>query len=605
MRSNEVAAQALDEMADLIAISGGDPYRVRAYEKAARSVGGYQLDIDTLDRKGLMAIPAVGAHTADRLLELRRTGHIAMLDELHAQLPAGLRALLGIPGFGPRRAHQVYEELGISSLPELMTALDEQRLRTLAGWGETSEHNLAQSIRRMQQASERIPLAVARNIAEDLLARLRQLPQVSRADYAGSLRRMRDTVGDIDLLAAADDDPDSVMASFCALPLVDRVLAHGPTKSSILTAHGVQVDLRVVPTAAWGAALLYFTGSKSHNVHIRELAVRAGLKLSEYGLFTPESDRPRAAATEHQIYRALGLDWIPPTLREDRGEIEAAAAGRLPHLVEIADLAGDLHIHTDLTDGLASAADMIAAAARRGYRYCAITDHAPLLAMQRMTRDKALAQRRELRELAPHYDIEVLHGSELNIAADGSLDWDDEFLSGFDILIASVHSHFDQSASAMTSRLITAIEHPLVNIIGHPSTRIIGRRPPIEFDADAVFAAAARTGTALEINAFPDRLDLGEDLIARARGHGVVFAIDTDAHAVPHLDHMRYGIATAQRGWVEPSEVINTWPVSRLRRFLAKGRPSAVRVMPRGARDGTRSARGKPDGRTGERRQPR
>ncbi|MEV6099918.1 DNA polymerase/3'-5' exonuclease PolX [Nocardia sp. NPDC051981] len=570
MRSNEVAAQALQEMADLIAISGDDSYRVRAYEKAARSIGGYHLDIDTLDRKGLMAIPAVGAHTADRVLELRRTGRIAALEDLHAQLPAGLRALLGIPGLGPRRAHQVYEELGISSLPELMTALHEQRLRALRGWGEISEHNLAQSIRRMQEAAGRIPLAVALGIAEDLLGQLRQLPQVSRADHAGSLRRMRDTVGDIDLLAAADDDPDSVMAHFCTLPLVDRVLAHGPTKSSILTTQGLQVDLRVVPTSAWGAALLYFTGSKAHNVHVRQLAVRAGLKLSEYGLFAPGNDRPQPAATEQEIYRALGLDWIPPTLREDRGEIEAAAAGRLPRLIEIADLAGDLHIHTDLTDGLADAADMVAAAAAHGYRYCAITDHAPLLAMQRMTRDKALAQRRELRELAPRCGIEVLHGSELNIAADGGLDWDDEFLSGFDILIASVHSHFDQSAAAMTRRLISAIEHPLVNIIGHPSTRIIGRRAPVEFDADAVFAAAARTGTALEINAFPDRLDLGDELIARARTHGVVFAIDTDAHAVPHLDHMRYGIATAQRGWVEPGEVINTWPLHRLRRFLAK-----------------------------------
>ncbi|MFD7845854.1 DNA polymerase/3'-5' exonuclease PolX [Nocardia sp. NPDC059764] len=570
MRSNEVAAQALSEMADLIAISGGDPYRVRAYEKAARSVGGYHLDVDNLDRKGLMAIPAVGAHTADRLLELRRSGRIAALDELHDQLPAGLRALLGVPGLGPRRAHQVYEELGISSLPELMTALHDQRLRTLKGWGETSEHNLAQSIRRMREAAERIPLAVALGIADDLLARLRQLRRVVRADYAGSLRRMRDTVGDIDLLAAVDDDPDSVMTQFCTLPLVDRVLAHGPTKSSILTTQGLQVDLRVVPTAVWGAALLYFTGSKAHNVHVRELAVHAGLKLSEYGLFASGSDQPLAAATEQQIYRALGLDWIPPTLREDRGEVEAAATGRLPRLIEIADLAGDLHVHTDLTDGLADAADMIAAAAARGYRYCAITDHAPLLAMQRMTREKALTQRRQLRELAARHHIAVLHGSELNIAADGSLDWDDEFLSGFDILIASVHSHFDQSPAAMTQRLITAIEHPLVNIIGHPTTRILGHRPPVEFDADAVFAAAARTGTALEINAFPDRLDLGDELIARARGHGVVFAIDTDAHAIPHLDHMRYGIATAQRGWVEPGEVINTWPLHRLRRFLAK-----------------------------------
>ncbi|MGW4738415.1 DNA polymerase/3'-5' exonuclease PolX [Nocardia xishanensis] len=572
MRSNEVAARALSEMADLIAISGGDPYRVRSYEKAARSVAGYHLDVDTLDRKGLMAIPAVGAHTADRLLELRRTGRIAGLEELHAQLPAGLRSLLGIPGLGPRRAHQVYQELGISSMPELMTALHDERLRTLKGWGETSERNLAQAIRGMQESGRRIPLAVALDIAEGLVAALTTVPQVSRADYAGSLRRMRDTVGDIDLLVAADDDPETVMDLFCALPLVDRVLAHGPTKSSIVTTQGIQVDLRVVPASSWGAALLYFTGSKAHNIHIRKLAVRAGRKLSEYGLFVAGTEQPVAAATESEIYEALGLPWIPPTLREDRGEVEAAAAGRLPRLVEVTDLRGDLHMHTDLTDGLASAADMIAAAARHGYRYCAITDHAPQLAMQRMTREKALAQRRELRELASKHGIAVLHGSELNIAADGTLDWDDEFLAGFDILVASVHSHFDQSPRAMTRRLITAIEHPYVDIIGHPTTRILGRRPSIEFDADAVFTAAAATGTALEINAFPDRLDLDDELIWRARELGVVFAIDTDAHAVPHLDHMRFGVATAQRGWTEASQVVNAWPLRRLRGFLAKRR---------------------------------
>ncbi|WP_068053302.1 DNA polymerase/3'-5' exonuclease PolX [Nocardia xishanensis] len=572
MRSNEVAARALSEMADLIAISGGDPYRVRSYEKAARSVAGYHLDVDTLDRKGLMAIPAVGAHTADRLLELRRTGRIAGLEELHAQLPAGLRSLLGIPGLGPRRAHQVYQELGISSMPELMTALHDERLRTLKGWGETSERNLAQAIRGMQESGRRIPLAVALDIAEGLVAALTTVPQVSRADYAGSLRRMRDTVGDIDLLVAADDDPETVMDLFCALPLVDRVLAHGPTKSSIVTTQGIQVDLRVVPASSWGAALLYFTGSKAHNIHIRKLAVRAGRKLSEYGLFVAGTEQPVAAATESEIYEALGLPWIPPTLREDRGEVEAAAAGRLPRLVEVTDLRGDLHMHTDLTDGLASAADMIAAAARHGYRYCAITDHAPQLAMQRMTREKALAQRRELRELASKHGIAVLHGSELNIAADGTLDWDDEFLAGFDILVASVHSHFDQSPRAMTRRLITAIEHPYVDIIGHPTTRILGRRPSIEFDADAVFTAAAATGTALEINAFPDRLDLDDELIWRARELGVAFAIDTDAHAVPHLDHMRFGVATAQRGWTEASQVVNAWPLRRLRGFLAKRR---------------------------------
>ena len=572
MRSNDAAADALQELADLIAISGGDPFRVRSYEKAARSVAGYALDLDTLDRKGLMAIPAVGAHIADKLLELRQTGRIAALEELHAQLPAGLRTLLGIPGLGPRRAHQVYVELGISSMPELLNALHDEQLRHLKGWGETSERNLARAIRQMQEVGGRMPLAIALDIAEDLVARLAALPQVSRVDYAGSLRRMRDTVGDIDLLVAADEDPVSVMDHFCTMPLMDRVLAHGPTKSSVVTTKGIQVDLRVVPAAVWGAALQYFTGSKAHNIRIRELAVRAGLKLSEYGLFRVDDGQLLASTDEADIYAKLGLPWIPPVLREDRGEVEAALEGCLPGLVEVADIVGDLHVHTNLTDGLAGLDEMVAAASRRGYRYCAITDHAPQLTMQRMTRDKALRQRGELAELARRHRIELLHGSELNIAADGSLDWDDDFLSGFDVLVASVHSDFDQTREEMTRRLLAAIEHPYVNIIGHPTTRVLGRRPPVDFDVDAVFAAAARTRTALEINAFPDRLDLSDELVRRARAYGVVFAIDTDAHAVPHLDYIRYGVAVAQRGWVSPDEVINTWPLDRLRAFLAKGR---------------------------------
>lgn len=352
---------------------------------------------------------------------------------------------------------------------------------------------------------------------------------------------------------------------------MDRVLAHGPTKSSVVTTKGIQVDLRVVPEKVWGAALQYFTGSKAHNIRIRKLAVRAGLKLSEYGLFRVDNGQLLASTQESEVYATLGLPLIPPVLREDRGEVEAALEGRLPDLVEVTDIVGDLHMHTNVTDGLASLDEMAAAASRHGYRYCAITDHAPQLAMQRMTRDKALQQRRELPRVSRRYGIELLHGSELNIAADGSLDWGDDFLAGFDVLVASVHSDFDQTREEMTRRLLIAIEHPCVNIIGHPTTRVLGRRPPIDFDVDAVFAAAARAHTALEINSFPDRLDLSDELVRRARRHGVVFAINTDAHAVPHLDYIRYGVAIAQRGWVSADEVINTWPLDQLRGFLAAG----------------------------------
>jgi DNA polymerase (family 10) len=388
---------------------------------------------------------------------------------------------------------------------------------------------------------------------------------------------MRDTIGDIDLLVASDE-PSAVTEAFTALPLVARVLARGRTKSSVITTKGVQVDLRVVEPSVWGAALLYFTGSKPHNIRVRELAVRAGLKLSEYGLFHADTGHLIVAETEEDVYARLGLPWIPPTIREDTGEVEAALDGTLPALVELAAIRGDLHTHTDLTDGVAPLEEMVTAAKARGYRYYAITDHAPLLYMQRMTSDKALEQRHQVRAMERRAGITLLHGTELNIQPDGSLDWDDEFLTGFDITVASVHSAFRQSRHAMTARLLRAIEHPGVNVIGHPSGRSIGHRPAIDVDWDEIFRAASRTGTALEINAFPDRLDLDDGLIRRAHRAGVRFAISTDAHVVPHLDYMRFGVATAQRGWAEAADIINTWPLRKLRGLLAKHPPAHLRA---------------------------
>jgi DNA polymerase (family 10) len=383
---------------------------------------------------------------------------------------------------------------------------------------------------------------------------------------------MRETIGDIDLLVASDK-PGPVMDAFTSLKYVDRVAARGETKSSILTTKGLQVDLRVVEPAVWGAALQYFTGSKAHNIRTREMAVRKGLKLSEYGLFRAKSGKLIVAETEEEVYERLGLPWIPPPLREDRGEIEAALHDELPVLVQDRDITGDLHTHTNLTDGVAPLEEMLDAARARGLTYYAVTDHAELLYMQRMTKDKMLAQRRRLRELEGEGDLILLHGTELNIQPDGSVDWDQDFLSEFDLCVASVHSHFNQSKDEMTRRIIRAMEHPLVNILGHPTARQINRRAPIDYDLDEVFAAAARTGTALEINSFPDRLDLNDEHVAWAREHDVKFAIDSDAHSPVHLPNLRFGVATAQRGWVTKAEVINTWPLPRLRKFLAKGRP--------------------------------
>jgi DNA polymerase (family 10) len=572
-RANDEVEELLQEYADLISISGGDPFKSRAYEKAARSVGGYHRDIEGMDERGLCLIDNVGKSIAEKILEYFRTGHVRAVEELREEVPAGVRAMLGIPTLGPKKALKLYQELRISSTEELLDALHEQRIRELQGFGPKTEENLLQGMQIMQQSGERIGLGVATDLAEEMLGELRSLRAVRRCAPAGSLRRMRETIGDIDLLVASER-ADEVMEAFSTMRYVDRVLARGDTKSSVRTTKGLQVDLRVVEPAVWGAALQYFTGSKAHNVRIREMAVRKGLKLSEYGLFRAKSGKLIVAETEEEVYDRLGLPWIPPTLREDRGEVQAALEGALPEVIQEKDIRGDLHTHTNLTDGLAPLEEMIETARGRKLAYYAVTDHAELLYMQRMTRDKALAQRNRLRQLERKGKMALLHGSELNIQPDGSLDWDDEFLAGFDVLVASVHSHFNQSKDDMTRRIIRAMEHPLVNVLGHPTGRILGRRPPTDFDLDAVFRAAARTGTALEINSFPDRLDLRDEHILWAREHGVRFAIDTDSHSPVHLPHVRFGVATAQRGWVTREEVINTYPLGKLRRFLAKGRPT-------------------------------
>jgi DNA polymerase (family 10) len=383
---------------------------------------------------------------------------------------------------------------------------------------------------------------------------------------------MAETIGDLDLLVASDD-PVAVMDAFVGVADVGRVLAKGDTKSSVLMRQGLQVDLRVIPLEAWGAAMIYFTGSKAHNIRIREMAVRKGLKLNEYGLYRAKTGRLIVAKTEEEVYAKLGLPLIPPTLREDRGEVEAALDGTLPEVLVRKQLRGDLHTHTNLTDGLASLEQMLETASAFGYAYYAVTDHAPNLAMQRMTDEKMLAQRQQLRKLQSRFPkMTLLHGSELNIDPDGGVDWGPEFLEGFDVCVASVHSHFTQGKDEMTQRLIRAMENPFVHVIGHPTARMINKRPPIEFDLDEVFKAAARTGTALEVNGYPDRLDLKDEHILWARRHGVRFAVNTDSHATTHLELMRYGVATAQRGWLTKDDVINAWPLAKLRRFLRKGR---------------------------------
>jgi len=549
---NEEIAALLREYAELTQITGGDVFRARNYEKAARSVRGWPDDISQLDVKELRAIPGVGASIAAKIAEYRQTGSIGALEELRARIPPGVLELTRVPGLGPKRALQLNRDLGVQSVDDLAAAIKAGRLDGLAGFGARSEERIAAGIEVYRQGRERVLLDVALRTATEMVDALTPISQ--RCAYAGSLRRWRETIGDIDILAAADDS-GPLMAAFAA---GHDVVASGPAKTTVRTASGLTADLRVVPLDAWGAALQYFTGSAAHNVAVRQIAIKRKLKLSEYGLFDAETNELIASRTEQEVYERLGLAWIPPAMREDRGEIEAAAQGRIPRLVRDHDLRGDLHTHTDLTDGVASLEAMVAAARRRGYAYYAVTDHAPDLIMQRMTDEKMLAQRERVRALAAQLagGLELLHGTELNIGPDGSVDWDADFLAGFDICVASVHSHFDQSRAEMTGRFVTACENPHVNVIGHPTTRRIGKR----------------TGTALEINASPQRLDLPSDHIRAARDAGVRFAIDSDAHSVSDLGNMPYGIGTAQRGWLTPDDVINTWPLEALRAFLRKRR---------------------------------
>jgi DNA polymerase (family X) len=571
-RANDAVEAVLLEYADLLSILSDDPFKPRAYEKAARAVGGYSGDLAEMDLKAILAIPSVGKSIGEKIHEFLERGSIATLDELRAQIPPGVREMIAVPGLGPKKAMILYRDLGIAGIQDLQTAVEAGRLADLKGFGARTEENIRRGLERLRQQGGRALSSAAMDLAEHFLERLPDLVPLQRIEYAGSLRRMAETIGDLDLLVASED-PVAVMDAFTSVGTVERVLAKGETKSSVITRGGLQVDLRVVPLEAWGAAMIYFTGSKAHNIRIREMAVRKGLKLNEYGLFRAKSGRLVVARTEEEVYGKLGLPWIPPTLREDRGEVEAALAGTLPDVITRKQIRGDLHTHTKLTDGLATLEQMLDTASGFGYAYYAVTDHAPNLFMQRMTDEKMLAQREELRALQGQYPkMTLLHGTELNIDPDGAVDWGAEFLEGFDVCVASIHSHFGQPKDEMTRRLIRAMENPHVHVIGHPTTRKINQRGPIELDLDEVFKAAARTGTALEVNAYPDRLDLKDEHVLWAKRYGVKFSVDTDSHATTHLDLMRYGVATAQRGWLTKDDVINTWPLGKLRAFLRKGR---------------------------------
>jgi len=577
--ANEEIASIFREFAELLELRGETGFRLRAYDRAARALSGYDRDLASLSPAELAAIPGVGKAIAAKAREYLQTGQVAELNELRAEVPEGLRVLRRVPGVGPRKARLIHERLGVASIEDLTAAVAAGKLAGLPGMGARTEQNLRRALERLASVADGhgqgIPLADALPLAERLRDQLAGIPDagIDEVEVAGSLRRMKAVVHDIDLLAAGPD-PAAITRAFAALDGVAEVSALGDTKASVLTRQSQQVDLRVVRPEVWGAALQYFTGSKEHNVKVRELAVKQGYKLSEYGLHTRAGDLV-VARDEAVVYHRLGLAWVPPVLREDRGEVEAARDATLPNLVTLSDVGGDFHCHTNLSpDGTAPLEVMVDAARARGYRFLAITDHAERLSLGGASRAQLLAQRKRLRALEhARGDIMLLHGAELNIGPDGSLDYDDDFLDGFDVLVASVHHQLDQPREQLTARLIAACEHPAVNVIGHPTGRQLGRRAPSDVDLDALYEAAARAGTALEVNGSPHRLDLSDEHARLAARRGVRLAFGSDSHGPGHLGNMRFAVATAQRGWIGPEQVLNCLPEPDLRRFLAKGRP--------------------------------
>jgi DNA polymerase (family X) len=571
---NGAVAARLERLADLLELTEANPFRVRAYRTAAETVAAHDRPVVALSLEELLSLKGVGKDLARAIRDLAEEGEIPQLRELEREVPPGLLDVTKVPGVGPKRAATLWRRLDVRSLDDLEREARSGRVADLPGFGEKTQAKLLAGISGVRARGTRLRLIDAEALAAPLVAALGAVPGVSRVDVAGSLRRGRDTVGDLDLLAQAADG-EAAMAALRGDGRVIEVIGSGPTKTSVRLRGGVQVDLRVVEPDAYGAALLYFTGSKAHNVALRSRAAERGLRLSEYGLFEldarGEIATRVAGAHEEDVYGALGLTPVPPELREDRGEVEASAAGRLPRLLVANDVRGDLHVHTDWSDGTASIEEMVAACRRRGYEYMAITDHSQALRMTGgLDAEKLARQGEALDALGDTGGLTVLRGLEVDIRRDGSLDLDDEWLARLDIVIASVHSHFDLDVVAQTERVLAALAHPEVNVLAHPTGRVLGRRDGLALDLEAVFAAAAAQHVAVELNAAPQRLDLGDVALMQAARAGCLVAVDTDAHSVAGLDDMRYGVLTARRAWLGPQGVINAWPLHRLRSFLAK-----------------------------------
>jgi len=568
---NRQIADIFTEIADILDIKGDNPFRIRSYRNAARSVGDMSENVAAMVREGkdLEQIPGIGASIAEKIKKIVSTGRLEFLDELRAGLPRGLTELLKIEGLGPKKVKLFYDNLKIDTVDKLEAAAREGELRELFRMGDRSEENLIKAIARYRTGQGRFKLSVAFEYAQSIINYLKKSEGVRAIEVAGSLRRRKETAGDLDILAICAEGTD-IMDRFVGYDGIKEVLAKGTTKSSARLACGLQVDVRVLPKESFGAALQYFTGSKEHNIALRTRAVERKLKISEYGVF--KGERCLAGKSEEEVYAAVGLPLIPPELRENHGEIEAAETGKVPKLVELSDVRGDLQMHTTATDGKESVLDMALKARELGYEYIAITEHSKAVKVARGLDEKRLAKHLKAIEKIQEKitGLRILKGVEVDILPDGSLDLDDAILKECDVVIGAIHYRFNLSEKEMTRRIIRGISNRHVNIFGHPTGRLILERPSYEVDIEELVRAAKNRGVALEINAHPDRLDLRDVHVRLARDQGVKLVISTDAHSIQNLEFMRYGVFTARRGWAEANDVLNTLPLDKLLRALKK-----------------------------------
>ena len=565
---NPEIARIFEEVADVLEIQNENPFRIRAYRNAVRTVESLTTPLRKWveENRPLTDLQGIGKEMANHIKEMVETGTLGFRDELLAEVPRSLIELMRLPGLGPKKARKVYDELKIGSVDELEAAARDGRIASLPGFGAKSQEKILAGIQEYRQHGSRFLLPQAERMVEPLLGYLRESPGLERLEVAGSYRRRKETIGDIDLLAIASQ-PLPVMERFRAYPQVDKILNAGDTKSTIVLGSGLQVDLRVVPAEGYGAALIYFTGSKEHNVKLRRRAVERGLRISEYGVFNEhDGDNECIAGREEaDVYATVRLSWIPPEMREGRGEIEAAAKGPLPELIRVEDLRGDLHMHSTWSDGRNSIEEMVTACAARGYEYMVISDHSKSLAMTGgLDAYRLRLQWAEIDQVrARHPEIRILRAMEVDILGDGSLDLEDEMLAGLDLVLVSLHSRFDLPADQQTERVLKALSHPEVNIFCHPTARLINRRKPVEMDLDLILRRAAELGVAVELNSSPNRLDLKDTHLKLARELGCKVVIDTDAHRIGELDLMRYGVEQARRAGLTAGDVMNTLPFEK------------------------------------------